>query len=66
MLDAFEEFMRTPATLDALGIYCVLPHCMFQFNFKKSLVFLKSSRVSTVQCQKNIVGLFQLVEDIDS
>lgn len=43
MLDAFEEFMWTPATLDALRSYCVLPHCMFQFNFKKSLVFLKSS-----------------------
>lgn len=65
MLDAFEEFMWTPTTLDAFGDYCELPQYMLWFSFKKSLVFLKSSRVSTVQCQKNI-DFFIRVEDIDS
>lgn len=66
MLGAFEESMWTPASLDTFGGYCELPHCMLWLSFNRSLVSVKSSRVSTVQFQKNIDFFLQLVEDIDS
>lgn len=57
---------------DAFGGYCELPHCNLTvtslcFSFNISLVFLKSSRISTVRCGRNIDGVFfQLGEDSDS